>query len=591
MSAESVNDQLHNMRHSCSHVLAQAVLEMFPDAKLGIGPTIETGFYYDFDLPRTLIPEDLKLIEDKMKKIMKEKQKIVRNEEPVDKAIDFLRGQGQPYKVELVEDLAKEGVETVSFYSNQDRHGTMKFWDLCEGGHVEHTGQIGSFKLTKIAGAYWRGDEKRPMLQRIYGACYATKEELKAYLDQLEEAKKRDHKVLGPKLKIFTSSPLVGAGLPLLGPNGAIIRREIEDFLWELHKDKGYDRVWTPHIAKEDLYVQSGHAAKFGDELFRVKGKEDEFILKPMNCPHHMQIFGDFQFSYRDMPVRYFEPATVYRDEKSGQLGGLTRVRSITQDDGHIFCRIDQIASEVKTVCEIINTFYATLGMNSDYWVSLSVRGDEREKYLGDDKIWDQAEKALEEAARAIDLPYRRVEGEAAFYGPKLDFMFKDCIGREWQLSTIQCDFNLPLRFELEYTNEQGEKERPVVIHRAISGSLERFMGIMIEQFAGAFPTWLAPVQVQILPVADVHQEFAAELATELRGQGVRVVVDDSSDSLGKRIRNAEMQKIPYMLAVGDKEAEGGPLAVRSYKTKEQTEVERAQFMHDLVVEIQERRL
>ncbi|MBD3270701.1 threonine--tRNA ligase [Candidatus Peregrinibacteria bacterium] len=587
----SEEQKLHNMRHSCSHILAQAVLEMFPDAKLGIGPTIETGFYYDFDLPRTLIPEDLKILEDKMKRIIKEKQTFHRVEEPAAEAVEFLEGKGQPYKAEVVRDLMEEGEEIVSFYENKDRKDNLKFWDLCEGGHLENTGQVGAFKLTKIAGAYWRGDEKRPMLQRIYGACFLTKEELKAYLDQLEEAKKRDHKVLGPKLGLYTSSPLVGAGLPLLGPKGAVIRRELEDYLWELHKNRGYSRVYSPHIAKEDLYVQSGHAAKFGDELFRVKGKEDSFILKPMNCPHHMQIFSDNQFSYRDMPVRYFEPAVVYRDEKSGQLGGLTRVRSITQDDGHLFCRVSQIKAEVKIVCEVINEFYSTIGMNEDYWVSLSVRGEERDKYLGDDKIWEQAEEALEEAAKAIKLPYKRVEGEAAFYGPKLDFMFKDAIGREWQLATIQCDFNLPLRFELEFTNEEGEKERPVVIHRAICGSFERFMGVLIEHFVGAFPVWLAPVQVQIIPVATPHHDFANKYAQKLRSEGARVIVDDSNDSLGKRIRNAEMQKIPYMLVVGDKEIDGDNIAVRSYKTKEQFDVGKNEFIDQLKADIKERKL
>ncbi len=588
--AASDEQKLDSMRHSCSHILAQAVLDMFPDAKLGIGPTIETGFYYDFDLPRTLIPEDLKLLEDKMKRIIKEKQRFHRVDEPVDKAIEFLEGKGQPYKVELVKDLREKGEKTVSFYENKDRLDNLKFWDLCEGPHLEHSGQIGAFKLTKIAGAYWRGDEKRPMLQRIYGACFLTKEELKVYLEQLEEAKKRDHKVLGPKLKIYTSSALVGSGLPLLGPNGAIIRKELEEYLWELHKNRGYSRVYTPHIAKEALYEKSGHAAKFGDELFRVSGKEEDFILKPMNCPHHMQIFADNQFSYRDMPIRYFEPAIVYRDEKSGQLGGLTRVRSITQDDGHLFCRLEQITEEVQAICEMINQFYGTIGL-TDYWVSLSVRGEDRSKYLGSDEVWDKAEDALHKAADKVGLPYRRVEGEAAFYGPKLDFMFKDCIGREWQLSTIQCDFNLPERFELEYINEDGKKERPVVIHRALCGSFERFMGIIIEHYAGAFPVWLAPVQVKVIPVADVHVEAAKKLADELIAFDARVEIDASHDSLGKRIRNAEMMKIPYMLVVGDKEAEGVDLTVRSYKGKEQFVMKREEFVQQLKREIKERTL
>lgn len=589
--AETKEERLEHMRHSCAHMLAQAVLEMFPEAKLAIGPTIENGFYYDFELPRTLIPEDLPLIEKIMKHIAKEKQTFHRIEEPIDKAIEFLKGKDDPYKMELVKDLKEKGETMVSFYENRDKNGQTKFWDLCRGGHTPTTGGTGAFKLQKIAGAYWRGDEKRQMLQRIYGLCFETKEELQEYLKLMEEAKKRDHKVLGPQLKIYTISPLVGAGLPLLQPNGAIIRREIEEYLWELHSGKGYHRVWTPHIAKEDLYIKSGHAAKFGDELFRVKGKDEDFIMKPMNCPHHMQIFADNQYSYRDLPIRFFEPATVYRDEKSGQLGGLTRVRSITQDDGHLFCRIDQIKQEVTTVCEIISKFYKTLGMDSDYWVSLSVRGDDKDKYLGEDNDWEKAEAALEDAAKANKLPYTRVEGEAAFYGPKLDFMFKDCLGREWQLATIQCDFNLPLRFELEYVNEDGEKERPVVIHRAISGSLERFMGMLIEHFAGAFPVWLAPVQVQVLPVADSHSEFAHSLREEMINAGIRVQVEEGRDSLGKRIRNAEMKKVPYMIVVGDKEVEGADFSVRRYGDKDQMTVSKVQFIENVVAEIKERKL
>jgi threonyl-tRNA synthetase len=346
-------------------------------------------------------------------------------------------------------------------------------------------------------------------------------------------------------------------------PKGMIIRKAIEDYLWELHAGKGYFRVWTPHIAKEALYVTSGHAAKFGDELFRVQGKEEKFIMKPMNCPHHMQIFVDNQFSYRDMPVRYFEPATVYRDEKSGELSGLTRVRSITQDDGHLFCRVSQIESEVKTISGIIKKFYATMGMLDNYWVSLSVRGDDRSKYLGTDENWQAAESALEGAAKADGLPYRRIEGEAAFYGPKLDFMFKDAIGRQWQLATIQCDFNLPERFDLSFVNEKGEKERPVVIHRAISGSLERFMGVLIEHFAGKFPVWLAPVQATVLPVSEKFADYGEKTYDALIAAGIRAELSEANESLGKRIREAEMMKIPYIIVVGEKEKDDKTISVR----------------------------
>jgi threonyl-tRNA synthetase len=584
--------ELDHMRHSCSHILAQAVISMFPDAKLGIGPTIDNGFYYDFDLPRTLIPEDLDLLQEKMIKIVNQRQVFEREEKSADETIEMYRSAGQQYKAEVASDLKEKGETVLSFYVNK-LPGTneIKFIDMCRGGHAENTQKTGAFKLSKIAGAYWKGSEKNPMLQRIYGVCFKTKQELNEYLQRLEEAKKRDHKILGPQLKLFTSSPLVGPGLPLLGPNGATIRRELEEYLWKLHKNKGYMRVYTPHIAKEELYIKSGHAAKFGAELFRVKGKEEDFILKPMNCPHHMQIFADNQFSYRDLPVRYFEPATVYRDEKSGQLGGLTRVRSITQDDGHLFCRVDQIKKEVTTICGIIKEFYTTMGMANDYWVSLSVRGPDREKYLGDDSVWKIAEGALEKAAKANELPYRRVEGEAAFYGPKLDFLFKDCLGREWQLATIQCDFNLPMRFELEYTDEKGDKQRPVVIHRAISGSLERFMGMIIEHFAGSFPTWLAPVQAIVLPISDTHKKYGLALQKKLFKKGVRIEIDDTNETLGKKIRNAEMRKINYMLVVGDKEVEQNQVAARNYKTKQQEVMGARDFEKKILEEIKTRSL
>lgn len=585
-------DKLYAMRHSAAHVLAQAVLDMFPEAKLGVGPVIEHGFYYDFELPRTLIPEDLDIIEKKMKEIQKEAQAFRRVEEEGPRVLEFLKAADQPFKVELAADFLAEGKQ-LSLYENHTKDGEVKFVDLCRGGHTDNTKGIGFFKLHKIAGAYWKGDEKRPQLQRIYGFLFETKDELNAHLRMLEEAKKRDHRKLGVEMNLFTISELVGAGLPLLKPNGMAIRQEIETYLWELHRQKGYQRVWTPHIAKMDLYEASGHAAKFGNELFRVDGAHegDHFCMKPMNCPHHMQIFADNHWSYRDMPVRYFEPATVYRNEKSGQLSGLTRVRAITQDDGHLFCRKDQIAEEVHTIVGIVQAFYSTLGMN-DYWISLSVRDPEdMSKYLGEVATWEMAENALEDILKTHDLNYKRIEGEAAFYGPKLDFMFKDAIGREWQLATIQLDFNLPERFDLSYVNQDSQKERPVVIHRAISGSLERFMGVMIEHFAGAFPTWLAPQQVVVLPIVDKYNDYAHELRTELSEAGVRVHVDDSSESLGKKIRNAEKAKIPWMLVVGEKEAESRGVAARSYHTKEQTDLSFEEFKTMLDEQIRTRAL
>ena len=431
-------------------------------------------------------------------------------------------------------------------------------------------------------------------MTRIYAYAFDTAEELDAHLKMLEEAKKRDHRILGKKMKIFTISDLVGSGLPLIQPRGMVMRKAIEDYLWSLHESKGYDRIWTPHLAKEDLYITSGHAGHYLEDMFSVWGgtSQEKFYVKPMNCPHHMQLFADNQFSYRDMPIRYFEPATVYRDEKTGQLSGLTRVRSITQDDGHLFCRVIQIKDEVSTIVSIIKEFYTTFGLMDGYWVSLSVRDPENlEKYLGGDDVWQVAEKSLEEAAQANGLNYKRMEGEAAFYGPKLDFMFKDAIGREWQLATIQCDFNLPNRFELAFTNERGEAERPVVIHRAISGSLERFMGIMIEHFAGVFPLWIAPEQVRIIPVGENFVSYAEDVFVEMKTAGIRVKLDDSSDSLSKKIRNAETEHVNYILVVGEKEMHDRTLAVRNFRTKEQSVESIEAFVTNIQTEIKTKSL
>ena len=544
-----MNTNLEHKRHTLAHLLAAAVLEKYPHAKLTLGPAIDTGFYYDIDFSGGNTPgdEDLKALQKDMKKLLNKWTEFTHEEVTPSKACEVFAGN--QFKLELIDEIEGRG-EKITLYT------CGGFTDLCRGGHSENPkAEIdpNAFKLDKIAGAYWRGDEKKPMLTRIYGIAFDTAEELEAYEKQIAEAKERDHRKLGKELDLFTISPLVGAGLPLLKPKGMIIRQQIENYLWSLHKDKGYSRVWTPHITNLSLYETSGHAEKFGDELFRVKGGEEDFALKPMNCPHHMQIFADNQFSYRDMPVRYFEPATVYRYEKSGQLSGLTRVRAITQDDGHLFCRVSQITDEVSTIVGIIREFYKTMGLLNDYWVSLSVRGKDG-MYLGGDDVWEKAESSLEEAAQKNNLNYKRVEGEAAFYGPKLDFMFKDAIGREWQLATIQCDFNLPEKFDLKFINENGEKERPVVIHRAISGSLERFMGVMIEHFAGAFPLWLSPEQVRVIPVSDAQNDYASHIYAELKAIGLRVSLDDSKDSMGKKIRNAKKEKLPYFVVIGDKE-------------------------------------
>lgn len=551
---------LEHIRHTLAHLLAAAVLELYPEAKPTIGPAIDNGFYYDIEFPADKRPTDadLKEIQKRMRKLLPFWKEMAGKEVPADEARAFFAKN--PYKLELIDEIVKKG-EKITLYS------AGGFTDLCRGGHAENPAQelkSDSFELSHIAGAYWRGDETKPMLTRIYGLAFETKDALDAYEKMMAEAEKRDHKKLGKELKLFTTSPLIGSGLPLIQPKGMIIRKEIEDFLWELHRTKGYDRVWTPHIAKEALYVTSGHAAKFGDELFRVQGKEEKFFMKPMNCPHHMQIFADNQFSYRDMPVRYFEPATVYRDEKSGQLAGLTRVRSITQDDGHLFCRVSQIGEEVATIIGIIKTFYTTMNMLEGYWVRLSTRGADKSAYIGSDEVWQTAESALEKAATENKLNWKPGPGEAAFYGPKLDFMFKDAIGREWQLATIQCDFNLPERFDLSFINDKGEKERPVVIHRAISGSLERFMGILIEHYAGNFPLWLAPVQVKVVPVAEAHAEAAKKIHEELRASGIRSEIDLSNDSFGKKVRNAKTARIPYFIILGEKDIAAGKATLES---------------------------
>jgi threonyl-tRNA synthetase len=475
-------EKLSHMRHTLAHLLAQAVLEEYPNAQLTLGPAVDNGFYYDIDFGDIKIAEsDLKKFQTGMRKNLKKWTEFSHQEVPKDKALKVFAGN--PYKEELINEISDRG-ETITLYT------CGGFTDLCRGGHLENPADeiaADAFKLDRIAGAYWRGSEDNKMLTRIYGLAFESGEKLEEYIKQQEEAAKRDHRKIGTAMKLFTISPLVGSGLPLLQPNGMIVRREVEEYLWTLHQHKGYSRVWTPHIAKEALYETSGHASKFGDELFRVQGQEEAFIMKPMNCPHHMQIFADNQWSYRDMPVRYFEPATVYRDEKTGQLAGLTRVRAITQDDGHLFCMASQIGDEIKTIVSIIKEFYGTMGMLDGYWVRLSLRGDDKSKYLGSDEVWNTAEKALTDVCIAENLPYKPAKDEAAFYGPKLDFMFKDAIGREWQLATIQCDFNLPERFNLEFTNEQGQKERPVVIHRAISGSLERSLAVQFLRYFSKF--------------------------------------------------------------------------------------------------------
>ncbi len=606
--------ELYNLRHSLSHVLAQAIQRSIdPAVQLGTWPAVDSGFYYDVKFS-----EGIEFGEAQLKDLTKVMQGICKEGQAFgsytakdkDDAIALVQLMWQDFKIELINKFyAADNNAVYTFYYNYvdaqmiprlesntepeymsaykniteklSQLGTsvdgsfVTFLDLCEWWHVDTLKDIPEwcFTLDKIAGAYWQGKEENPQMTRVYGLAFGTKDELKAYQTMMEEARKRDHRIIGQKMKLFTISDLVGSGLPLFQPKGMIMRKEIEDYLWSLHKHKGYSRVWTPHVAKEALYVCSGHAGHYMEDMFSVHGgtSKESFFLKPMNCPHHMQIFADNQFSYRDMPVRYFEPATVYRDEKTWQLSGLTRVRAITQDDGHLFCRVGQIHQEVATIVSIIKEFYTTMGMIEGYWVSLSLRGEDKSKYLGTDEMWEQAEGSLREVCQAENLPYKEIPGEAAFYGPKLDFMFKDAIGREWQLATAQCDFNLPNRFELSFTNEAWEQERPVVIHRAISGSLERFMGVMIEHFAGNFPLWLAPEQVRIIPVMDKVWDYVETVRQALQDADIRVSVDNSDDSFAKKVRNAETDKVFYALIIGEQEVTDGTVSVRNIRTKEQS--------------------
>lgn len=561
-----------------AHIMATAIQELYPEAKFGVGPVVDEGFYYDIDVDNTLTPEDLKKIEAKIKEVIKADYPFERKELSLGEAISLFEEKKQPYKVELLKDLQKYGttsakdidreqlgtdtekVESVSLYQNGP------FLDLCRGPHLESTGKAGAFKLTRVSGAYWRGDEKNPQLQRIYGVAFATRDDLKTYLERVAEAEKRDHRKLGKQLDLFTFSPIVGSGLPLWTPKGTAIRSELQKALIDASEDFNVQPVTIPHIAKIDLYETSGHADKFKDELLHVKGKYQDFVLKPVNCPHHTQIYAASPRSYRDLPIRYMESTMQYRDEKPGEIGGLTRVRAITVDDGHTFCTVDQIKEEAKSIAKIIERFYTTLGMYGNHWVSLSVRdADDRSGYIGDESDWERAEQLLQEVSDELGLDAQRMEGEAALYGPKLDFMFKDALGNERQLSTIQIDFAMPKRFGLKYTASDGEEKTPVMLHRAILGSYERFMAILIEHFAGNFPTWLAPVQVQLATVNDSDAIFnkAKQWQDELKVLGIRTELDASSESVGKKIRSASMQKVPYTIVVGEKELESNRVSPR----------------------------
>ncbi|MFC1721161.1 threonine--tRNA ligase [Patescibacteria group bacterium] len=580
------DDKLDDIRHSLAHLLAMAVLEKHPETKLAIGPTIENGFYYDFELPEgvSISLDALPKLTKQIKKLAQSKIDFVREDVSEDEARKLFADQ--PYKLELIDEITKEGGK-LSVYRSGD------FVDLCEGPHVENTSEINTdaFMLTTVAGAYWRGDEKNTQLTRVYGVAFETKEELEKYQEMIEEAKKRDHRKIGKEMGLFTFSDLVGAGLPLFTPKGTLIRHLITNKIWDLQNKFGWERVVIPHITKKELYETSGHWDKFGDELFKVKGKGDaEFVMKPMNCPHHTQIFAAQQHSYKDLPLRFAENGVVYRDEQAGELLGLSRVRAITQDDGHAFCTPQQVEDEIKNIVSIIKSFYTDLGMYEEgkFWVSLSVSDPEHpEKYMiEEDGLFLEAEKILEKIAKDEKLPYEKVEGEAAFYGPKLDFQFKDALGREWQLGTVQLDFSMPKRFGLEYTDKDGEKKTPIMIHRAIAGSLERFMAVMIEHFAGAFPTWLSPVQVKVLPIADAHKEYAEEVTQALKDANIRVELDDSNEGLGKKIRNTKLEKVPYFLVIGDKEVEDKKIMVESRDNGQLGEKTVEEFVKDIIKEV-----
>jgi threonyl-tRNA synthetase len=561
--------KLYRIRHSAAHVMAQAVLEKFPEAKIAIGPPIEDGFYYDFDLPRPLTEEDVKEIEKRMRAILREGHTFARKEVSAAEAKKIYHDQ--PYKIELIEGLEKGGLDEYGEKSDEpvviSTYKHANFEDLCRGPHVDNTKEINpdavSITFKAPAGAYWRGDEHNQMLTRIYGTAWETKAELDEYLRLLEEAKLRDHRNLGPKLGLFVIDPLVGKGLPLWKPKGAILRETLEQFLRKAQLDRGYQPVVTPHIGKLDLYRTSGHYPYYKESQYTpIQVDDEEFLLKPMNCPHHIMIYKSEMRSYRDLPIRYAEFGTVYRYEKSGELTGLTRVRGFTVDDSHLFVAPEQLLSEFIEVARLIQFVFTSLGL-LDFRARVGTRDPNSDKYVGKPESWEKATAAIIEACEKMGLNYTVEAGEAAFYGPKLDFIFRDVLKREWQLGTVQIDYNLPERFELEYVGEDNERHRPVMIHRAPFGSLERFIGILIEHFNGAFPAWLSPVQAVMIPVADRHLDYAKSVAEQLKAEGIRVHVDDSQSRMGAKIREATMQKVPWMLVAGDRDIEQGAVSVR----------------------------
>ena len=565
----------HTLRHTASHILAQAVKRLWPEAKLAIGPAIDKGFYYDIDMEHTLTPEDLGKIEKEMSRIVKENLPITKSVMPRQEAIEFFKSKNEDYKVELIQDLPEDAV--ISCYSQGD------FIDLCAGPHVASTGKVKAFKLQSIAGAYWRGDEKNKMLQRIYGTAFEKKEELDAYLHMLEEAAKRDHRKLGKELGLFVIKE-EGPGFPFFLPKGMALRNELENFWREVHHDFEYDEIRTPIILNKQLWETSGHWEHYRENMYTTIIDDEEYAIKPMNCPGGILVYQNEMHSYRDFPLRYAELGLVHRHELSGALHGLFRVRAFTQDDAHVFMLPDQMQTELMKVIELFDRIYSQFGLK--YHVELSTKPDNA---MGDDAIWEAATEALRNAIEAKGIPYVINPGDGAFYGPKLDYHIEDSLGRTWQCGTIQLDMNLPERFQIEYIGEDGQKHRPIMIHRACFGSMERFIGILTEHYAGAFPTWMAPVQVKILPISEKHVEYAKELAKQMHRDYVRVEVDDRSEKIGYKIRQAQMAKVPYMLVVGDKEVEEGTVNVRKHGGDELGSVPFEEFFNSIKIEIKER--
>ncbi len=567
---------LDTLRHSCSHVMAQAVKELYPQVKVAIGPSIEDGFYYDFDKEEPFVPEDLKKIEEKMKEIIKKDLSFEKDHWDKDKALKYFKNHQETYKLELIEAL---GDEKVFIYKTGD-----EFIDLCKGPHIASTGQIKAFKLLSIAGAYWRGDENKPMLQRIYGTCFETKDELKGYLRRLEEAKKRDHRKLGAELGLFEMSPEMGAGLVLYHPKGAVLRTLIEDFEKNEHRKRGYQLVIGPHILKSDIWVRSGHYDYYKENMYIFKVEDQEYAVKPMNCPAHIMVYKSTTRSYRDLPLRLFELGTVYRQEKSGVLHGLLRVRGFTQDDAHIFCTEDTLKSEIKDIIDFVIETMKVFGFE-EWHIELSTRP---EKSIGSDIDWDRATKALTESLKEKELQFDINEGDGAFYGPKIDIKLKDAIGRQWQCATIQCDFALPERFDLNYIASDGKQKRPIMLHRVLLGSLERFIGALIEHYAGALPVWLSPVQVQIVPVTENHHEYAKVLKKVLDEEEIRTGIDLRSEKVGYKIREAVVQKVPYILVIGQKEVDGCSISVRSERGEQKGKIVGDVKVADFIQQVKE---